>query len=146
MPVDPVGPPTGSTSRVPGWAIVGGLLVTGAAFVFRDAVITAVRDAVYEGAIRSSSGWADGLSPKEKTAFRRQLRYAIDHNDAAAIPNLLSDWHATAEAYADPEVVEEFRRPITHPGAVVVHPTRPTRGGTGRVRFVRARRPAQVAH
>lgn len=86
-------------------------------------MVTASPEQIRDGAVRffkrsemsDAFGWVSLLSPVHQRLFAVELADALKQatitEDLGKLIELFEDWEATAELDADPEVLEEVRRP-----------------------------------
>jgi hypothetical protein len=62
--------------------------------------------------------WARSLPPHELSAFARELHAAAANQSTDRVEPVLLGWHATADVYADPELVVALKTPLGDYGPV----------------------------
>jgi hypothetical protein len=70
--------------------------------------------------------WARLLPPEALTTFMSEFTSTVEAcasvGNTAKVAELLADWRATAEVYADPELAKNLKRPLAGNGAAVPRP------------------------
>jgi len=120
--------------RIPTPLLIGTLVALGLGIVFGTRLRDLGKAALKSGVIQIASGWTSKLPDADRAAFEAEVEAAINRGEIGHIPQLLSDWEATAEANDSEELLRRFAEPVTEPGPEVLRSKRPSR------------RPARVAH
>ncbi len=119
--------------RIPTPVLIGTLIALGLGIVFATRLKDLGKAALKSGVLQIAAGWASKLPDVDRASFEAEVEAAIDRGEIGQIPQLLSDWEATAEATDSEELLRRFSEPVTHPGPQVPQSKRS------------ARRPARIA-
>lgn len=82
----------------------------------------------FEQAVLEAFGWSTFLPKRDRRAFVEELTMtlvgAAQVENFAPVAQLVREWKATAEIYADPSLARRLRRPIAPDGDAVPVPSR----------------------
>ena len=89
--------------------------------------VAAHSPATLADALADAYPWVEFLPPVDRRAFveefSRTVTAAAELSNAAPLTQLVREWRATAEVYADPKLARRLRRPIEAAGDAIPVPS-----------------------